>query len=395
VAFWSRLRDEQPVYFNSAIPMWFVTRYDDVQNVVQSPTAFGKAEKEEWKPVARLCPEAEQLVQPFIDEFVLTFEANPPEHSFFKPIVRAPLLGPKVLEREAIIRRLAHQLIDEFISDGETDLVDSFAFQLPALHMYEYIGLPVDDLEQIRRESLSMNDLWYGFPDPETQVSLANDLLRYWDRLKALVEDRVAHPREDIVSDLLAAEDKNGRHPTVLEVASILRGLVVGAHKTSANLISSTAYQLLIDPAARWERVVADPSLAAAAVNETLRTDSPAVGHFYVAFRDVELGDQLIRQGDRLYVSYLAANHDERRFEDPDVWNMDRTGNTQNLAFGAGIHLCPGTVMGRMTATTAITALAERIPTLELAETDIVDSPVFFSHGPVHLPVRWTSADAA
>jgi cytochrome P450 len=389
IAFWNRLRREAPVHFDRDLSLWFVTRYEDVQTVVQSPDRFGKVEKDDWRPVARLCPEAEQKIQPFRDEYVFTFEANPPDQAFFKRIARAPMLGSKVLGREPIARRLAHGLIDQFIDDGEVDLVNAFNFPLPAMYMFDYIGVPADDLSEIRRESLAMLDLWYGFPDPDTQISLADDFMRYWDRLKALVADHVAHPRADIVSDLLAAEDETGSRLAPMEVASMLRALVVGAHKTVSSLIGSTVYQLLVDRAARWTRVLDDPSLVGAAVNETLRTDSPAVGLFYVAFTDVELGGELIRKGDRVYACYLAANHDEQRFDDPDTWNMDRVENTRNLAFGGGIHLCPGTVMGRMLPTVAITALAERMPTLELVDETFMDQPVFFSHGPVRLPVRW------
>jgi cytochrome P450 len=391
IAFWNRLRHEKPVYFNRDLSMWFVTRYEDVQTVIQSPERFGKVGKEQWGPVASLCPEARQRIQTFVDEYIFTFEGNPPDQAFFKRIARAPMLGSKALEREPVAHTLAHELIDGFIADGEVDLVDAYAFRLPASYMFDYIGVGADDISEVRRESLAMLDLWYGFPDPDVQVSLADDFRRYWDRLKALVDDHVAHPRADIVSDLLAAEDETGAHLAPMEVASMLRALVVGAHKTVSSLIGSTVYQLLVDREARWERVLDDPSLVGAAVNETLRTDSPAVGHFYVAFADGELGDEVIRKGHRVYVSYLAANHDEQRFDDPDTWNMDRAENTRNLAFGGGIHLCPGTVMGRMLPNVAITALAARMPSLELVDDVFTDQPVFFSHGPVRLPVRWES----
>jgi cytochrome P450 len=139
----------------------------------------------------------------------------------------------------------------------------------------------------------------------------------------------------------------------------------------------------------RWERVLANPELAEAAVNESLRFHTPAVGHYYVAFEDVEIGGQAIKKGEYVYPCYFAANHDPSQYDDPDAWNMDREDNTRNLTFGGGIHLCPGTALGRLTGTTAVRALAERIPSLRLADEGAVQGSRFTNYGLKSLMVTW------
>jgi cytochrome P450 len=384
--FWKQMREEQPVRYNPDIKLWTVTRHDDVRFVVQSPTLFGKPPV---GPVGELTPEVREVIHDYLTEFVPTFESNPPEHSFFKRIVRAPLTPPRVAPRRDVIADIANDLIDEFIDESKVDLVDRFAFPLPAIHTYRYIGVPDDDLADIRRESTAQVTLYMSFPPEEEQMELAVLTARYWDRLKALVDDHIENPRDDIVSDLLdGRSDEDGRALTRIEVASILRGLVIGAHDTSTSLIANTMNALLSVPE-RWERVLANPELAEAAVNESLRFHTPAVGHYYVAFEDVEIGGQAIKKGEYVYPCYFAANHDPSQYDDPDAWNMDREDNTRNLTFGGGIHLCPGTALGRLTGTTAVRTLAERIPDLRLADEGAVQGTRFTNYGLQSLMVTW------
>jgi cytochrome P450 len=383
--FWKRLRHDHPVYFDPEARMWVITRYDDVKTVVQSPTIFGK---QSVGPLCELVPEAREVLHDYLTEYVPTFDANPPEHAFYKRIVRAPLSGPKVAKRREIIHEIAEDLVDEFADDGKADIISQFAFLLPAIHTYRYMGVPTDELDDIRQEGVSQVTLWNGFPPPEEQPALARDAANYWKRLKWLVDDHVANPRDDIIGDLLAEESEDGRKLNRLEIVAILRGLVVGAHRTSTNLIGNTLYALL-SVRERWERVVADPTLAEAAVNESLRADSPAVGLPYVAFEDTELGGEHIKKGDVIYPSYRAANRDENEFEDPDRWDMDRLDNTRNMAFGGGIHLCPGTALGRLTGATAIAVLAERLPSMQLVDDHPRHLPTFASNGYEQLLVSW------
>jgi cytochrome P450 len=383
--FWENLRDHDPVYFNESLGIWYVTRYADVQQVLMSPAVFGKQVR---RPLYEPIPEAREILQQFTDEFVLTFDANLPDHTFFKRLVRAPMTGARVLEREPVVKRIANQLIDGFEDQGEGDLIGLYAYALPAVHMFDYIGVDDVPIEDVRAESLASNEVLQGFPEPEQQVELARLAVHYWQRLKDVVDDHIAHRRDDIVSELLAAVSPEGRRIERLELVSLLRGLILGAHRTSTNLIGSTMFRLLSERE-RWERVLADHELVAAAVNETLRNDSPAVVFPYLAFTDTELGGKQIKAGDKVYVCNYVANHDPLQFDDPDVWDMDREGNTRNLAFGGGIHLCPGTALGRVTVTTAVRTLAERLPDIRLTDPELHPLSSYFSFGPDVLPVRW------
>jgi cytochrome P450 len=204
------------------------------------------------------------------------------------------------------------------------------------------------------------------------------EMINYVNKVAA---KRRRAPEDDVISAIVAEQD-GVTGLSDREVFQFVSLLLVAGNETTTNLIGNAVYALLRHPEAA-ARVAADPALVPAAIEETLRWDAPIQLVFRNALRDAELGGAQIKQGDKLCVLIGSANRDERRFPDPDRFDLDR--DTQGLlSFGFGKHFCLGASLARLEARVALEGLAPRLPELRLAaEREMLDS--FLVRGPKRL----------
>ena len=180
-----------------------------------------------------------------------------------------------------------------------------------------------------------------------------------------MIADRKANPQDDLMSILCHAEVDGDRLDDLSLVFESLL-ILIGGDETTRHVISGGAYQLLADRT-RWERLQADPSKLTIAVEEMLRWVSPLKNMARVATRDVEVGGQLIEEGQKLLLLYPSANRDEDVFDDPFTFDAERT-PTEHVAFGFGTHFCLGNSLARLELRVMFEQLLTRCPDLRLAE---------------------------
>ena len=227
------------------------------------------------------------------------------------------------------------------------DLVAGYAIPFVQAVISAVIGFPAQDTAQIQAWTDDVNMLWNMLAPVESRVESARRMADYTRYLQALIDYRRAHPREDLISDLV--HGANG-YPGVPDeyVHNMIRGAArVAGFDTTRDAITATVLIMLQNPGVR-DRVLADPARAIPRLTEgALRRDAPHRGLFRITTREVELGGATLPACAPMLLLFGSGNRDEQVFADPDGVDLDRPNVRDHLAFGRGLHSCPGAPMAR------------------------------------------------
>jgi len=287
-------------------------------------------------------------------------EMDPPDHPRLRRFI-LPAFSPRsVAGFTEPITSIVDRLLDEVGADWEFDLVGGLAAPMPIAVITALLGIPNADAEEFARYGMTFGSALGGLQS----LAHAGELFRAQRELERiftrLFEMRLDSPGSDVISRLVTAE---GDQVQPAEMVPLCTLLLIAGFETTVNLIGNTVLALLEHPQA-WRRVVADPNLVEAAVDETLRYDPPVQRTARMALEDVTLGDRRIRRGDMVVPLLAAANRDPAVFDAPDVFDLDRPAKHEHLAFGGGIHYCVGAPLARLEAAIAIRRLVQRFPDL-------------------------------
>jgi cytochrome P450 len=385
---YASLRQEDPVFLQAGLdgktPIWFVTRYEDVEQVLLNDkrfvldprlaldpdqlTAFGQQEPPEFA---------------FLNQNLLNKDGE--DHRRLRALVNKAFTPRMVQNLRPRIQQIAEELLDQVQSQGEMDLVEAYAFPLPIIVISELIGIPAADRDRFREWS---NAFVTPALTPEEMQRSAQLLMAFVAYLREFFAERRQHPQDDLVSALLEVEEA-GERLTESELFSMVVLLIVAGHETTVSLIGNAVVALLAHPQVR-QRLQTHPEEMQAAVEELLRYDSPVDRAItrWVA-EDTQLGGQQLRRGDLIIPILGSANRDESQFPQAATLELDRHPN--HLAFGKGVHYCLGAPLARLEAEIAMNTLLRRMPDLELAVpvTELVWRQVPLFRSLTSIPVRW------
>jgi cytochrome P450 len=278
----------------------------------------------------------------------------------------------------ATIEAIAHQLIDDFVTDGRADLVEQFAKTFPLRVIAHIIGVPIQDYEAFQSWSLAL----IGFAsDPPAGFAAAESLVTF---LTPIVENRRARPAQDLLSTLVHAEVE-GHRLTDEEIYSFLRLLLPAGAETTYRLIGNTLFALLhhVD---QLDAVRAERSQIKWAIEETLRWEAPVQLASRETTTAVSIAGVELPAGAPVLTCVGAANRDEQHYPHPDEFDMHRRAD-DHVAFGFGRHFCLGSHLARLEATTALNALLDRLPRLRLDPSQTSQVLGFAFRSPDQLPV--------
>ena len=310
---------------------------------------------------------------------------DPPDHTRLRTLV-TKAFTPRVVEQ---LRPQAQAIVDEALdraaAQGEMELIEDLAYPLPVAVIARMLGVPREDWPRFREWSRvlvgSLDPV--AVPDPEqiTAVRTAQDALT--DYLAGVVAARRGEPRDDLISALIAVEER-GDVLNEQELLVMLNLLLVAGHETTVNLIGNGMLALLrnSDQLALLRR---QPELIDSAVEELLRFDSPVQLTGRVAAEPCELAGQQIRSGQLVLTLLGAANRDPQQFPDPDRLDLTRSPN-QHFSFGRGIHFCLGAPLARLEGRIAIGSLVRHFPDLRQAG-DAVRGETITLRGLTRLPL--------
>jgi cytochrome P450 len=295
---------------------------------------------------------------------------NPPGHTRLRKLVNRAFTPRAVGEMRAVSHRVVAQLCDAVdANDGVVEFVHDWARVMPLRVVCEMIGIPTVDVRQMAvwAEGLTVAS---GVAGPDARVAGDAAMQGFSDYVTAMIAQRKAAPRDDLLTALINAEEAGDRL-TQPELVAMVVQLIFAGFETTQNLLGNGLYRLLDSPE-QLARVRADRSLIANAIEEMLRYDPPITFTSRIAVDATEIAGVPVAADQLIMLNLTAANHDPRRFADPARFDVTRP-DIRHLSFGHGVHFCLGANLARLEADVAFNTLFDRYDTIEWADDDRSD----------------------
>ncbi|MDO9267545.1 MAG: cytochrome P450 [Methylobacter sp.] len=379
---YARLREQAPVY-QLEPGVWLITRYHDVEQLLKNPFLNKDVPSIYDQRYGR-----DMNVEP-VYRIHNNFWASMNLLHRRKLIVKA-LNASKISEVRALVQRSAEQLVDKWIDCGQADLMNVFACPLPVQVICNMLNI---ELEQ-SLDFLAETKLMARTAEPDLLTAAELDVtnaaaLRLEEFFREICQQRRKQPGEDLVSQLLAAEE-DGERLSEDEIISNLIILFVAGYGTTANALCNTLRLLFIYPDQR-QLLIAKPELLSCAVEESLRFNSSAPITARTAMESFEFNGVQIASGDAIYLALDSANHDPEVFDEPDRFWIERPQTLKkSLAFGHGSHYCLGAKLGTIEVEVALETLFRRLPNLTIDNVDQLKwEPTWVFRSLESLPARW------
>ena len=367
---------------------------DDIETVFLNPDVFASTNVQD--PIFPLAPEAAAvLAAPDFNPIAVMSNRPEPDHGRLRVYTRKGFSNRRLKTLESYMRERATELLDQMIAnESPAEYVRALAFPLPAEIVFRFIGFPQEDDALIKSWCVNRRAFSWGKPTPDDQVAIAAGMLDYWRYCREFVAQRNTTRADDFTSELLDAHDAdpdptNGTGIAYREVESIVYGISFAGHDPVTSLLCNTLLCLL-SRREQWDALCADPSLASAAVDETLRFESSQVSWRRITTQATTLAGVDLPAGTRLMLNFAAANREPEIFENPNTFDIHRANANQHISFGKGIHFCLGSALARIEARIALELLSQRLPSLRLVEDQTFTYfPNITFRGPEALHVEW------
>jgi cytochrome P450 len=372
---YKQLRDDAPCYHDDEFGFWALSRYDDVVSALHDPETYCSRygiTLEEGNPLPMM------------------LTTDPPEHTVLRRLVSRAWTPRRIAQLEPSVRALSKQYLDAIGSSNEIDLISDYAALLPMDVISRLLGVPEADQKQLREWSDALLHREEGVPDVTPEgVEAATHLFKYFN---AFVADRRAtrardgDQADDLTAALIAAEP-NGEALSDIQVVGFCFLLIIAGNETTTKLLGNCLLALQRFPTERT-KVLADIGRIPDAVEETLRYEGSTQVMARTLTRDTELYGEPMREGGKVLLLLGAANRDERVWDRPDAFDIDRPWPTHHVGFGHGIHVCLGAALARLEMRVSLEELLDRAPHYEIDESGLVRVHSGNVRGYARMPVR-------
>jgi cytochrome P450 len=393
--YFNLMREASPAWHLPGSDLYFVTRFDLASSILKDTatfsSAFGATAAEPPKP--HIAAQIDAIKSKGWSRPPTMLTVDPPDHTRYRGTVAKAFNARTIAALRPAIEQIVAEELDRFANERVVDFKDAFSTPVPVRVIMHALNLAPGHESDIKRWSDDSTAGIGRFLPDDRAIECAHGVVELQRYMHAEVTARQHDLCGDVISALLTAElptpDGEGRALTIEELMGIFQQLLGAGNETTTKLFSQMMRNLA-DEHDEWWKLKADPSRAAAVVEEALRLASPTQGMFRLVTRDVDIEGVLVPAGARVMVMFAAANRDPAVFPDPDRFDPDRPNVRNHLAFGGGVHFCIGAPLSRLESIVALEALIERWHDFRLTEANGFEyEPSFMLRGLTHLYVEW------
>jgi cytochrome P450 len=385
------LRDQDSVHWSPESRVFCVTRFDEAEAMFRQPELFSSRIgfnlliQDSWETIGPrdVLEMARFVYRARVNPLVLRTAPNtiissdPPSHGPMRLTVNRGFTPRRIAEWEDRVREISQECVRGAESEDGFDVVDKLAAPLPMRIIAEMLGVDVDRIADFRRWSTGVIDAISGSgraKSPGYALRMAGELFQY---MRSVVDARRKRPTDDLISVLV--DPNQGVAMTTQEVVFFALVVLIAGNETTMNTVGS-AVELLMRRRDVLEEVADDPSLIPNLVEEIIRMESPFRWMPRTALQDTMIRGTKIPEGADLLIMIGAANRDERRFENPDHFDLHRD-TAGHLGFGFGIHFCLGASLARLEARVVLETLVPLLRDRELRPGGATQTDSFFTRG--------------
>ncbi|PTT66203.1 cytochrome P450 [Arthrobacter sp. HMWF013] len=389
-----------PVFREPKYGVVIVTGYEEALQVYHQPEVYSSINRVGGPvielPVELVGDDITEILEKHREYFgasdqIVTFD--PPVHTDHRAILMGLITPKRLKENEQFLKDTADRFLDELIPQGKTEFIWDYAKGYTILAVADLLGVPVEDHQMLL-------DLLASAPGPvlgnlELQTSShQNGLEKMYDYFIAKIEERRENPQDDILTGMAIATFPDGSLPEPIEVARIAANLFSAGQETTVQLLGISVARIADNPEVQ-NLLRSEPSLIPKFLEETLRIEAPIKGSFRITKTATTLGGLDLPPGTNVMLLHGAAGRDPRVFDNPEDFDVMRANARQHLAFGRGIHTCPGAPLARAEAVFSIQRFLERTGSIQVSEEhhgpagarewDLIRSYKFRGHTKLHL----------
>jgi cytochrome P450 family 150 subfamily A5 len=350
-----------------------VTGYDEAVAVFGDADAFSSCTAVTGPfpgfpvPIEGQADDVSDLIEQYRDQLPFSDQVtvmDPPKHTAHRALLMGLITPKRLKENEEFMWRHADTVLDPYLAAGGGDFIKGFAAPFTLAIIADLLGVPEED----RAEFAKHMDHSQGGVGGTDNATMSHSPLEYlYEKFSAYISDRRENPRDDALTEMAAAKFPDGSTPEVMDVVRIAANLYTAGQETTVRLLS-TALKLIAEDPELQQRLRTERERIPNFIEECLRIESPVKGDFRLAKRNTTVGGVDVPAGATVMVMNGAANRDPRQFENPEVFDVDRANARRHIAFGRGVHSCPGAPLARAETRVSIERLLDRTSDIRISE---------------------------
>ncbi len=384
--FYERARKEAPIFYSPELGYWIITRYDDIRAIFKDLETFSS--EITGKPLREPSAKVKQILHDGGFEVYSGLSGRmPPDHTRIRAFINKGFTSRRINILEEPIRNRVIEIIGQF-EGGKADLVKQLTYDLPALVVFMLLGVPDEDVKDVKEWAYSRTAITWGDLTEEEQEYHAHNMVKYWQYCKQLIDLRFEEQRDDLPSDLVRIYKAGDKTITRTEMASVCYTMLFAGHETTSNMLAE-GLKTLLTYRESWEQLCADPSLIPGAVEEILRFCPSIFAWRRLVKKPTTLSGVDLPEGAHLMIVMGSGNRDDH-FENGEFFDILRTNAKDHLSLGHGVKYCLGGPLARLEGKIVLEELTSRLPNMRLVENQTFEYvPNTSFRGPQHVWVEW------